>query len=286
MSYVGRCYLEHLTPTDLRVLAGHGGGRGVDDLRADPSRLEEALASPATFDAVFLPGGGDLLAEVSPFLAFALAVHRAAVTLRGTVAVDEWVGPRRRVPVLGGPQLAEFLSDPARRLFLAELLASYTHVSSGAVWERTGRGWRRRRFSELDPVQLAGLVLTAPEPERPGVYRRLGDLALFLTGIFPDASAARRFPALAAGQLLHSGGVAGAEPPEEIFGVGRVGLLEYLGQRWYRLAFATAPEPRSASLHVVADVAARFGDARRILNLLADRYLFPWREHWSAGPAG
>ena len=230
------------------------------------------------------PGRG-VLAEASPFLAFALAVHRAAASLRGAVAVDEWIGPRRRLPVLGAAQLADFLADPGRRLFLAELLASYTHVSGGAIWERTARGWRRRRFSELDPVQLATLIDVVPESERPGVYRRLGDLALFLTGVFPDSSAAHRFPDLVQGRLMRSGGMTGDEPPDDqIFGLGRVGLLEYLGERWYRLAYTTAPQPRSAGLRVVAEVADRFGDARRTLNLLADRYLFPWREHWSVGP--
>ena len=44
------------------------------------------------------------------------------------------------------------------RFFFVELLASYTHVVSGSTWTATRRGWRRRRFSELDPVQLAGLL--------------------------------------------------------------------------------------------------------------------------------
>ena len=33
------------------------------------------------------------------------------------------------------------------------------------------------------------------------------------------------------------------------------------------------------------DVADRFGQARRTLNVLADRYLFPLRGYWSDGPA-
>ncbi len=72
-----------------------------------------------------------------------------------------------------------------RRLFLAELLSSYTHVASGTVWAKSGGRWRRRRFSELDPVQLARLAEVVPDWERLAVYRRLGDLALFLTGVFP-----------------------------------------------------------------------------------------------------
>src|SRR5256885_13132420 len=38
------------------------------------------------------------------------------------------------------------------RLFLAELLASYTNVASGSTLVKTSRGWPRHRFSELDPM--------------------------------------------------------------------------------------------------------------------------------------
>jgi hypothetical protein len=270
------------------LLAGCVGERsGPSAVRADPARLELVLQAPAAFDAVFgTAGDAEVFTRVSPFLAFTVAVHRASLDLRDAVAVDEWIGPRRRLPVLGASQLADFLSDRWRRLFLAELLASYTHVAGGTVWVPTGRGWRRRRFSELDPVQLASLIEVVPEAERPGVYRRLGDLALFLTGVFPDSSATRQFPSLAQGRLLRSGGVSEDEVPrfDGISGLGRVGLLEYLGERWYRLACTLAPS--TASLQVVADVADRFGQARRTLNLLADRYLFPLRGYWSDGPAG
>ena len=88
--------------------------------------------------------------------------------------------------MLGGDDLREFFAADGRRLFLTELLTSYTRVASGSTYVRTARGWRRRRFSELDPLRLASLLDAVPEAERPGIYRRLGDLALFLTGVFPD----------------------------------------------------------------------------------------------------
>lgn len=271
------------------LLARCAGMRsGPAALLADPAQLDDVLQAPAAFDAVFDTAGDTetaVLARVSPFLAFTVAVHRAAFELRDAVAVDEWIGPRRRLPVLGASQLVDFLSDRWRRLFLAELLASYTHVAGGSMWVPTGRGWRRRRFSELDPVQLASLIEVVPEAERPGVYRRLGDLALFLTGVFPDSSTTRQFPSISESRLLRSGGVSEQDVPrfDGISGLGRVGLLEYLGERWYRLACTMAPS--TANLRVVADVADRFGQARRTLNVLADRYLFPLRGYWSDGPA-
>jgi hypothetical protein len=51
-------------------------------------------------------------------------------------------------------------------------------------------------------------------------------------------------------------------------------LLEHLGARWYRTARDLAPVP-TARIAVVGEVADRFRQARRVLNHIADRYLFP-----------
>src|SRR5205814_4888147 len=107
------------------------------------------------------------------------------------------------------PALRDFLADTARRLFLAELLASFTRVASGRYRVRVAGRARTRRFSELDPVRLAGLLDAVPEAERPGVYRRLGDVSLFLTGVFPDyATAAHALGPVNAARLLRA-----AQPP-------------------------------------------------------------------------
>ena len=157
---------------------------------------------------------------------------------------------------------------------------------------QTRRGWRRQRFSELDPLRLASLLEVVPEPERVGVYRRLGDLALFLTGVFPDHTATRALGPVAEARLRRTAGLgsgeqrsragtgAGAGP---ISLSGTVALLEALGRRWYRLAASTAPLPTPA-LSVVGDVAERFDQARRILNLVTERHLFPFRDRWMTSP--
>jgi hypothetical protein len=156
------------------------------------------------------------------------------------------------VAVFDAPALRAFLAAPARRLFLAELLASYVHVASGSFWVRTARGWQRRRYSELDPVRLAALLEVVNEAERPGVWRRLGDLALFLTGIFPNHTDARGFGPMQAARLLRSAGLV----PGDAEAGGGVMLLELLGRRWYRLARAGSP-----ALQVVGEVADRFEEA-------------------------
>jgi len=292
-------YADYLTQADLRLLARAVGlsDDSMSGLADDAAAIEALLADSRVFEAVFGPPSGpsgpsapgDALVFASPFLAFGVAVHRAVADLAAMDYLPERSGLRQRVPVFDTPELRDFLGSAARRLFLAELLASFTRVASGRyrVPSRGGRPGagagpggraRTRRFSELDPVKLAGLIEVAPEESRPGIYRRLGDVSLFLAGVFPDYSAMHAFGPVDVSRLLRSARVPVGER-EGLAVAPALDLLEYLGARWYRAALATAPV-RTARLDVVAEVAERFRQARRVLNHLADRYLV------GSGPAG
>lgn len=282
-----RGWFDHLTGEDLRLLSRVASSAGVnpDDLRTHPDALAQVMAHPAGFASVFAPADGEVLALTSPFLTFALIVHRGWAELRTARHIDEWVGPGRRLPVLGGDDVRAFLAGAPQRLFLAELLASYTRVTSGSAWARTRRGWRRRRFSELDPVRLASLLDVVPEAERPGVYRRLGDLALFLTGVFPDHTELHGLGPLDEERLLRISGLAndpeyGPGRRSEPASSGAVSVLEDLGMRWYRLASHTIRGPLTGTMPVVTELAEHFGLARRTLNFLTDRHLFTHRTDW------
>jgi hypothetical protein len=276
-------YAEHLTETDLRLLSAVAPIAGRGQTR-DPAAIEALLADPRVFEAVFgragVVAGHTVL--VSPFLAFGVAVHRTVADLSVLDYLPERSGLRQRVPVFDPPELRDFLGSAARRLFLAELLASFTRVASGRYRVRSGGRTRTRRFSELDPVRLAGMLETVPEESRPGLYRRLGDVSLFLVGVFPDYAAAHALGPLDAARLLRPARVPAAER-DELASAPALDLLEYLGARWYRAALAAAPV-RTANLAVVGEVAARFRQARRILNYLADHYLLGPDSPWFTPP--
>jgi hypothetical protein len=293
-------YLEHLTDLDVALLArttgaaaegsrSEGAG-GAASLRRHPEQLASLLERREVFDVVFGPETEPLLGP-SPFLVFAVAVHRAAAELAGATFVEEWLGPKQRVAVFDVERLRDFLADPLHRLFLVELLASFTHVASGSVLVRTRRGWRRQRFSELDPVRLASMLEVVPEAERPGIYRRLGDLCLFLTGVFPDHTAGRPLTTIGTARLLRAARLTEQpqttpdEVPSAVANPGLVGLLEQLGQRWYHLAGSSVPMV-SGTMRVVHDMATEFRQARRALNVVTDRFLFPERERWFPAPGG
>lgn len=317
-------YLEHLSDADLALLGAAAQltsadvGRAARFLRDRPDLLEPALSAPSTFAALFprppgappdgagdAAGGGGApvagqpagdpalvvaAALPSPFLLFAVAVHRAVGDLDTTAFVGERFGSFKRLPVFASAELRTLYDDPDRRLSTIEHLASYTRVVSGPVWVRRERGgYRRTRYSELDPVRLAGLLDLVDPAEQVGIYRRLGDLALFLTGVFPDHCARTPAHPIAVSRLARSVQAPGAGPiaADELAplvgseGIG--GVLRVLGPRWYRLAARRAPLQGVA--RALDEAAANFDGARRFLTVLTDRYLFPVREQWFGSAA-
>lgn len=322
---LGTAYLDHLTEADLRALVHADEVSAVEAetrmraLRRQPALLLDVLDRPAVSAGLLNLASADALAIaeaarrftfISPFLVFAAAVHRIAADMRGSGYVPERTAPGLRVPVFDGPQLTAYLAAPAHRLFLAELLASFARSSSGVILTRTPQGLRRRRWSDLDIGRLVMLLEAVPEADRPPVWRRLGDLALFLIGVFPASVDRLMTGRLEPVRLARLTGL--AAPPD--FG-GPAELTEWLGAGWYRLAAQktgapatavaaparpAAPQPPSpgagtttvgavtpagaASAEILLDNAEHMHQARRVLNAVTDRYLFPVTTDWFTPP--
>jgi len=279
---LGAAYREHLTDTDLRTLvhadqvcAGDAAAR-IAVLARQPALILDVLDRPATTAALLnlATDRSSELSFVSPFLVFAAAVHRTAADLTATSYAPERAAPRLRVPVFDAAHLVGYLADGWHRLFLTELLASFARTSSGVTVTRTRHGLQRRRWDDLDPERLAILLDALPAPQRPGVWRRLGDLAVFLAGVFPDALHQHAPRTVDATGLARRTGLPGPPAP----GLDGADLLEWLGAGWYRRAAeaSTAAPARTA----LRDAAEHIHQARRVLNTTADRYLFPLHSGW------
>ncbi|MCB0995133.1 MAG: hypothetical protein KDB21_08590 [Acidimicrobiales bacterium] len=279
-------YLDLLSDADLRLLAEASDtvepDRAARWFRLAPQELDTALAEERTYEHLFgrtsAPTG---IITASPTLLFAVLIHRAAAEIADAPYISERVGGRQLVPVFDSVTLAEFAASAEHRVFLVELLGSYTKVVSGPTLVRQDGRWRRRRFSEMSPTQLAGLLDTVEEAERPGVYRRLGDLALFVTGIFPDHAAQQPIGPVELTRLLRSLPPSErsdvlANEPESVFGRGTTAaVLGGFGPRWYRVASELTPLPTVA--RPLSEMAGSFDHARRFLTFLTDRHLFDTR---------
>ena len=298
LDHAGREYLARLSDADLRALvhadavtADRATAR-IEALHRQPALLLDALDRPATSAAVLnlaraagpgaaagLGRAADRFALISPFLLFAAAVHRTAADLAGASYAPERTAPRR-IPLFDGGRLTAYLAAPRHRLFLADLLASFARISSGVVLAPDGR--HRRRWNDADPHRLAVLLDAVPPAQRPPVWRRLGDLALFLAGVFPDA-AERLVPDEAAASRLARRTLPAAPDtrPARLPEGGAADLMEWLGTRWYQ----------QAARHVAGDAAPdlweraeQFRPARRVLNTATDRYLLPYSADWLTAP--
>lgn len=266
-------FVERLSEHDLEVLASlEDAPASAEDLRAhlvqDPGAVERLLSDPRLYELIFESPETGMIAGLTPLLAFAVLVHKTMQDLGSASYVPEWVGAGERLPVFDVENLRGFIEDMTRRYLMTEFLSSFTRVASGSIWVRTDRGYRRRRYSELDPVGLAEMVESLPAGRRAQGYRRLGDVSLFLTGVFPDHTARNPMSALRQAQLAQYAGV-GAE---DVIGVEYVHFLEKVGSVWYDRAANEESVP--AAVHQsMQDMAANFTQARRFLNYLADRYL-------------
>jgi hypothetical protein len=288
---IGAAYLDHLTDADLRELvhaddvAPAEAAARIAALHRAPGLLVDVLDRPAVSGRVLNlvgPPPGTRFALISPFLVFAAAVHRIAADLRDSAYAPERTSARLRVPVFDGPQLAAYLREPAHRLYLAELLASFARSSGGVIVTQTPQGPRRRRWNDLDLGRLAVLIGALPEQDRAPVWRRLGDLALFLTGVFPAALERALAGRLDPACLARSTGLPVMPSPD----LGPAELFEWFGAGWYRLA-ARHAAAEAATVSMLRDSAEHFHQARRVLNATADRYLFPIGLDWfAAQPIG
>jgi hypothetical protein len=263
-------YLDGLTERDLGTLAAIVEAEPhelVAELRRRPWWIHDLLARPDVFEKV-LDRHAHPADVVSPFLLFSVLMHKTTEDLREATYVNEWIGPRSRMPLFDVAPLQEFVEDPGRASFLAALLSSFAVPESPPI--------------PAEPFDLYGMALWLDQAlpnDRVVLLRRLGDLSLFLTGVFPDRTGTRPLRPVDAERLGRTIGMTADEMlalcDRSLLSSG-LDALESLGSRWYEAAIQGSGTPL-----VVGDIAARFRSARRVLNHLADHYLYRLETGWN-----
>lgn len=263
-------YLDGLSEQDVTTMARIVGTEPAllaVELRRRPWLINDILSDPRILDLV-IGDSGHISDRVSPFLLFAVLVRRVADELASATYVNDWTGPKSRLPVFDVAPLQEFLEDAGRMFFLASVLASFAVPDPPLV--------------PADPLDLSDLARWLDQVlprDRANLLRRLGDLSLLMTGIFPDRTGSTPLKPIDAERL---GRTVGMTPEEmlELSDSARLapGLdaLESLGSRWYGAAASEGGAPP-----IVADIATRFRAARRVLNHLTDRYLYRIEPNWN-----
>jgi hypothetical protein len=231
--------------------------RDKDDL------LEPMLEDPKLAER--LMNQLEILVRISPYLMFSVLLRRVRRDLEGQSFVLERDARGKRIPVFEAAQVGQLLGDPPMREYLTEMLCSFIRTHIAVLYRQEGRDWQKRKFSDMNMNDMMALCQLVESEMKPRLYKRIADIALFLTGIYPDhASAFIRKPRSQDWRVV----------PD----------YEREGRRFYTLAAREAEPPGPAS--VFEKLAEKFTLAREVLNTLSDLYLKPLRARYFDQPAG
>jgi hypothetical protein len=259
----------HLTEPDLKFVVETVATKRrdhdhiIDLVRDKDDLLEPMLEDPKLVERLI--NELEVLVRISPYLMFTVLLRRVRRDLESESFVLERDARGKRIPVFEAAQAGQLLGDPPLREYLTEMLCSFVRTNVSVLYRQEGRGWQKRKFSDMDMDDMMALCQLVESQLKPRLYKRIADIALFLTGIYPDhASSFVRRPRSQDWRLV----------PE----------YEREGRRFYALAAREMEPPGPAS--VFEQLAEQFTLAREALNTLSDRYLKPLRARYFDQPDG
>ena len=260
----------HLSESDLRFLVETvaTNRRDYDHIvnlvRDKEDLLEPMLEDPKLTERLFRDEKA--LVRITPHMLFSVLLRRLRRELENQAYVLDVDTKGKRIPVFEGPAVADMLSDNQTRDYLAEMLSSFARTNSGIIyWQERGT-WHKRRFSDIDLDNMVELARIIDPEMRPALYKRIADIALFLSGIFPEHAA----------RSLDS--------RRNMFSTKHT-LKDYeqAGKRFYHVAAQETDQTQWKP--VLGTLAEKFTLARLALNSLSDRYVKTLRSRYFQSPA-
>jgi len=205
----------------------------------------------------------EIFLKISPGLFFEVLLRKAARDLEKTGYTMERTSTMK-VPVFDAGDVVELLTKESLLAYLADMLSSFTRIESYALSFKARKGfWYKIRFNDLDIQSLMSFCDVVDEEHRLGFYKRIGDICLFIMGLFPDyVEREHRYPF--SGHLR-----------PQVPGKLRISPEEYEeeGRKFYRLA-AEHPSAREMELSdIFRALHEKFQAARKPLNFIAEHYL-------------
>ena len=260
----------HLSESDLRFLVETvaTNRRDYDHvtnlIRDKEDLLEPMLEDPKLTERLFRDE--EALVRVTPHMLFSVLLRRLRRELEKEAYVLDVDTKGKRIPVFEGPAVAEMLSDKQTRDYLVEMLSSFARTNSGIIYWKERGNWHKRRFSDIDLDDMVELARIIDPEMRPALYKRIADIALFLSGIFPE----------------HAALIPGARQAR--FSARRtLNDYEQEGKRFYGVAARETDQTQWKP--VLGTLAEKFSLARLALNSLSDRYVKRLRTQYFRSPA-
>ena len=256
-----------LTDADLDFILGQADPKASNPgelkrlIRTDEGFRKALVGDERLFQRVM--NDEEIFVKISPALYFEVLLRKALREMETATHTVERSG-RQSIPVFDTREVVGLLSKPAVLLYLAPLLASFTRIHSYTTSVRVRRGIRRRvRFNDMDVDSLLRLGATLDEEQRFPLYKRIADVCLFVTGVFPGYTFVDyRYP-----------GSGALRPPTA--GRLRRSLADYEedGRRFYGLAQQHPTAHVLALAEVFGLLREHFASARKPLTFIAAHYL-------------
>ncbi len=237
-------------------------------VREDPEFRAAMVGDKNLLDRIL--SDEEIFLHVSPSLYFEILLRRSYHELETVTYTEEREG-RASIPVFDTPEVLEFMERPGVVEYMASMMASFTRIQSYTVPVRVRKGIRRRvRYNDMDVDSLVKFAANADPEQRFGYYKRIADVCLFLSGVFPD-SAQRGYGRMVGGAALpHMGSRRMRRTIED---------YERDGRRFYALAEGH-PVARALELSSVFGILKdNFTSARKPLNFVATRFLHASRRN-------
>jgi hypothetical protein len=234
----------------IRILMPDCGDkqRMLRTLKEDEEILEGMLVDDKLFHYLIQDPGSPI--RISPKLFFTVLLSRVGHDLEfQSYTVESDHG--HSVAVFDSGDLARFVEQREIRSYLADMLVSFVRINSFTIPIRVRKGiWRKLRFSDFDIDSLISYSRTLKETQRFSTYRRIADICLFVTGVFPDYVDTER-------------------RSEE----GRQRPLSQNGKYFYRAAARHDVAQIQELNCILLDLSEKFSLAAKSLIFMADHYL-------------
>ena len=235
---------------------------GLKGLVRDDDHFRKGMVSdPRVFRKIM--DDEEAFVRISPGLYFEVLLRKALAELQTAGFTMETAGTQK-VAVFDAKEVVTLLNRETVLDYLAAMLASFTRINTYAGMRRVKpRIWRRIQVNDMDVDSLIRLCADAGEDMRMRYYKRIGDVCLFILGMFPEhAPFDYRYPA------------SGEVRPLAINRMRR-GIQEYEdeGRRFYKLAGQHPMAQTMEMAEVFHLLHENFTTAKKPLNFIAAHYL-------------
>jgi len=217
---------------------------------------EKLLQQTALQDNLFL--------RISPYIYFEILLRRSLCDIQRENYILENVGfLNKKIPVFEQQKVLDALSPDMVKDYLVELLVSFIRINNFTIYIRRGKGiYFKKTISDFDLDLLTEMAKEVDEPYRFFFLRRAGDIALFISGIFPENLFGGRNTAISSSRSrMMSRWVNQGEE------------LEKIGKTLYQKASESALAREYSLDSVLQLLSNNFPFTKKPLNVMSDRYL-------------